>query len=91
MKAARLDIRLTETERDFFYRAFEVSGLSSFSEFVIQAIRKESDKVIKEHEQILISDRDKKKFFDALMNPPAPNEELKKAFLLHQEFEKNSK
>lgn len=91
MKAARLDIRLTEKERDIFYRAFEVSGFASFSEFVIQAVRKESDKVINEHEQILVSDRDKKKFFDALMNPPAPNEELKKAFILYQEFEENSK
>lgn len=91
MKAARLDIRLTEKERDIFYRAFAVSGFASFSEFVIQAIRKGSDKVINEHEQILVSDRDKKKFFDALMNPPGPNEELKKAFLLHQEFEKNSR
>lgn len=90
MKAARLDIRLTEKERDFFYRAFEISGLASFSEYVIQAVRKESDKVMKDHEQILVSERDKKKFFDALMNPPAPNDELKKAFLLHQEFEENS-
>ncbi len=90
MKAARLDIRLTEKERDFFYRAFEVSGLASFSEFVIQAVRKESNKVIEEHEQILVSERDKKKFFDALMNPTVPNEELKKAFILHEEFERNS-
>lgn len=91
MKAARLDIRLTEKERDFFYKAFEVSGFSSFSEFVLQALRKESDKVISKHEQILSSERDKKVFFDALMNPPAPNEALKKAFLLHKEFEKNAK
>lgn len=91
MKAARLDIRLSEKEKDFFFRAFEVSGLASFSEFVLQAVRKESDKVINDHERILTSDLDKKKFFDALMNPPAPNEELKKAFLLHKEFEEKSK
>ena len=91
MKAARLDIRLSEKEREFFYRAFEVSGFGSFSEFIIQAVRKESYKVITDYEQILVTDRDKKIFFDALMSPPAPNEELKKAFKLHQEFEKNSK
>jgi uncharacterized protein (DUF1778 family) len=91
MKAARLDIRLTESERDFFYKAFEFSGFSTFSEFVIQALRKESDQVISQRAQILASERDRKIFFEALMNPPAPTEALKNAFLLHKEFQKNAK
>jgi hypothetical protein len=42
-------------------------------------------------DQILSSERDKKIFFDALMNPLKPNENLRNAFRLHQEFIKNSR
>ncbi len=42
-------------------------------------------------DQILSSERDKKIFFDALMNPQKPNENLRNAFRLHQEFIKNSR
>jgi hypothetical protein len=41
--------------------------------------------------QILSSERDKKIFFDALMNSQKPNENLRNAFRLHQEFIKNSR
>jgi hypothetical protein len=41
-------------------------------------------------DQILSSENDRKIFFKSLLNPPIPNENLRKAFQLHEEFVKNS-
>lgn len=42
-------------------------------------------------DQFLSSERDKKIFFDALINPQKPTEYLRNAFQLHQEFIKKSR
>jgi uncharacterized protein (DUF1778 family) len=41
-------------------------------------------RTIAEHETLLLSDRDRAVFFDALVSPPAPSERLKRAFTEHK-------
>ncbi|MGB9114705.1 DUF1778 domain-containing protein [Bradyrhizobium sp.] len=39
---------------------------------------------IAEHETLVLSDRDRKAFFDALINPPEPSERLARALAEHK-------
>lgn len=40
--------------------------------------------MIAEHETLVLSDRDRKAFFDALVNPPEPSERLVRALAEHK-------
>ncbi|MCX7329637.1 MAG: DUF1778 domain-containing protein [Hyphomicrobiales bacterium] len=40
-------------------------------------------RTIAEHETLSLSERDRAAFFEALINPPAPNERLARAFAEH--------
>jgi uncharacterized protein (DUF1778 family) len=39
---------------------------------------------IAEHETLVLSDRDRKAFFDAMVHPPEPSERLARALAEHQ-------
>ena len=41
-------------------------------------------RTIAEHEMLVLSDRDRQAFFDALINPPEPSERLKRALADHK-------
>jgi hypothetical protein len=41
---------------------------------------------IAEHETLVLSDRDREAFFEALINPPEPSERLKQAMLEIRDF-----
>ncbi len=41
-------------------------------------------RTIAEHETLVLSDRDREAFFDALINPPEPSERLIRAFREHR-------
>jgi uncharacterized protein (DUF1778 family) len=43
-----------------------------------------AQRTIAEHETLVLSERDQAVFFDALINPPAPNERLCRAFAEHK-------
>ena len=75
-RAARFDTRLSFEEKDLFERAAELGGYRNLSDFIISASIKEADKIIESNERIIASNRDKKIFFNALINPAEPNENL---------------
>ena len=56
-----------------------LGGFRSLTEFIIQAVQEFANKIVEENQKMLASERDKSIFFDALMNSPSPNEELKRA------------
>ena len=41
-------------------------------------------RTIAEHETLVLSDRDREAFFDALVNPPEPSERLVRALAEHK-------
>lgn len=75
-RAARFDARLSFEQKDLFERAAELGGFKNLSDFIISASKKEAEKIIENSEKILASNRDKKIFFNALINPAEPNENL---------------
>lgn len=76
---ARFDTRLSKEQKKLFEYAASLEGFHSLSEFVILTVQEKAKKIIKEHNTLLASQRDKEIFFDALLNPKEPNNNLKAA------------
>jgi uncharacterized protein (DUF1778 family) len=77
----RIDVRISTEQKELFRRASVISGFKNLTEFVVHCVYKESKHLLKEENQILKSEEDKRIFFNALLNPPTPNAHLKKARL----------
>ncbi len=82
----RIDIRISKEQKELIKFASDLSGFKSLSEFIVHCVNKEANKIIVENNLILKSIADKKVFLEALMNPPAPNAQLKKALSNYNQF-----
>lgn len=78
-KDARFDLRLTKEQRDFFEYAATLGHFRTMTEFVIFSIQQSANQIVKEHNAILASQKDKEIFFKAILNPSKPNTALQKA------------
>ncbi len=78
-KTARFDTRWTREQKEFFEYASRLSGFRTLSEFVFSSVQERAKMIVKEHNMILASNRDKEIFFNALMNPQRPNKKLQRA------------
>ncbi len=73
---ARFDTRLPKEQKVFFERAARLGGYRSLTDFIIATVQEKAKEIIAEREQIIASKRDSEIFFDAILNPDHPNEEL---------------
>lgn len=84
-KNARFDTRLSKEQKEFFEHAATIGGFSNLSEFVIYSAQEQAKKIIENYNRILASKRDQAIFFDAIMNPPKPNNRLQEAASRYKE------
>lgn len=75
----RIDVRISKENKALIKYASELSGFKSLSEFIVFITKNEANRIIKENDSFLKTLEDKKLFIDTLLNPPAPNDALKKA------------
>lgn len=80
LNKTRFDARLSVEQKQFFEKAAVIGGFRSLSDFVISSAQEKAREIINDNEQILASEKDQKVFFDAVLNPPAPNKNLQSAF-----------
>lgn len=85
-EVTRLDLRIPRKQKDYFEQAFEIGGFRSLTDFLISAASEKAEAIMEKHNNWLSSEKDQKVFFNALMNPPAPNEKLKQAMKKHREI-----
>lgn len=52
----------------------------SVTDFCLTALTRATAETIAQHESLVLSERDRKAFFDALISPPRPNARLRRAF-----------
>jgi uncharacterized protein (DUF1778 family) len=76
---ARFDAKLSKEQKELFEYAASLGGFRTLTEFVIYSVQEKAKSIIKEHNSILASQRDKEIFFHALMYPNKPNEKLENA------------
>lgn len=75
----RIDVRISKEQKELIKHASSLRGFKSLSEFIVYCVNTEASKIIMDNERILKTIEDKKIFVDAILNPPAPGEGLKKA------------
>jgi uncharacterized protein (DUF1778 family) len=73
---ARFDTRLSKEQKQFFERAAVLGGYRSLTDFVLATVHDKAKEIIEENEMVLASEKDQAIFFDTLVNPPKPNNEL---------------
>ncbi len=73
----RLDLRVSSTEKETIARAAALSG-RTVSEFIRGTMLAAAKKEIREHEVIRLTNEGSRAFVVALMEPPDPNENLRR-------------
>jgi len=73
---ARFDTRLPLEQKQFFEKAAILGGYRNLTDFVIVTVQNKAKEIIEKSEQIIASQKDKEIFFNALINPPKPNDDL---------------
>jgi len=77
-KAERLEARITPAQKEILQHAAELEG-RSLTDFVVSSAQAAARRIIHEHEILLLSAKDREVFVNALLNPPAPNDKLRRA------------
>lgn len=78
MKSERIDLKVLPEDKKMLQLAAKYSG-QTLTEFLLRHAKMIATEVISEHERILASKEDEALFFEALRNPPKPNEKLRNA------------
>ena len=73
---ARFDTRLPLEQKQLFERAAILGGYRNLTDFVVVTVQSKAMEIIEERERIIASQKDKEIFFDSLLNPPKPNNDL---------------
>lgn len=76
--AERLEARISPAKKSVLKNAAKLSGLS-LTDFVINSAYEAAKRVIKEYDQLHLTEADRHIFIQAVLNPPKLNENLVKA------------
>ena len=79
-QSARLELRLSKEQKDHFEQMAELGGFKTLTDFMVHSANKEAKRIQKEKETILSTPADWKLFIETMLNPPAPNAALRRAF-----------
>lgn len=81
-RSERINLRLGESAKRRIERAASVEG-KTVSAFIVSSALEVAERTIDRHETIALGREDAMRFFDALANPPAPNDRLRAALEEH--------
>lgn len=83
-KTERISARVSENVYEILTKGAAMVG-STVNQFLVQSALERAQAVIEEQSIIRLSEESARRFFDAIENPPAPNEKLRAAFRAHEE------
>jgi uncharacterized protein (DUF1778 family) len=83
LREERLGFRVDEPTKALIERAAQLER-RKLTDFCMTALAEAARRTIAEHETLVLSERDRAVFFDTLVNPPASNERLQRAFAEHK-------
>jgi uncharacterized protein (DUF1778 family) len=78
-RATRLGFRVDSETKRLVQRAAALER-RSLTEYCLTALAQATRDTISRHESLVLSERDREVFFDALIRPPEPNAQLRRAF-----------
>ena len=82
-KDERIEARVTSETKAVFARAAALQG-RSVTDFMVQSTLEAAQRVIREHEYLDLTQRDRMAFAEAVLNPPPPSNRLKQAARRHR-------
>jgi uncharacterized protein (DUF1778 family) len=82
-RVERLGFRVDEHTKELIERAAHLEH-RKLTDYCLAALTEAARRTIAEHETLTLSERDRKAFFDTLINPPEPAERLKRAMAEHK-------
>src|SRR3954464_11471023 len=82
-RTARLEARISPEMLTVVKRAAEIQG-RSVSDFVVAAAQEAAQRTIEDTTIIRLSIEDQRAMMDTILNPPEPNEALRKAVDAHK-------
>ena len=72
-KQERLETRLSPEEKETIEMAAQIRG-TTVTDFVVTSAKEAAVRVIRENEVLVLGERSRRVFVDALLNPPRPNQ-----------------
>lgn len=84
-KTARLEVRMSSDIANLINRAVEISGLTKTG-FITSVLQQAAEKIVRDQEVLALSLEDQKRFADALIDPPEPNDAMRRAFSKRNEL-----
>lgn len=78
-RGARLGFRVDAETKRLVERAAALER-RSLTDFCLTALTQATQDTIMRHETMVLSERDREAFFDALIHPPRPSDRLRRAF-----------
>ena len=85
MALSRIDMRIDETVKAAAEKAAALKGMKSLTEYVVRLIEEDAERVIKDHEAIVLKDDVFDRFMRACEAADAPNEKLREAAVYTRE------
>lgn len=79
LKTERLEARISREQKKLFQRAADLQG-RSLTDFIVGSVQEAAVRAVQDMQVIRLSLRDSQIFAEALLNPPAPNAALRRAF-----------
>lgn len=74
----RIQLRASYEEKSLLKLASEAAGFRNLTTFIMNTMINESKRVLREQGDRTLSERDSEIILSSLINPPMPNERLKK-------------
>lgn len=78
LKKQRIDLRLNENDKHMIEEAAAMTN-QSISQFMVSTASERAAEVIDQHRRLLLNEESWNLVMDAITNPPAPNDRLKRA------------
>ena len=75
-KLERIDIRLTNLDKEMFKKAQQLSGDKSISSFIVRVVKQQAEKIVEKNNRIIASEEDRKVFFESVLGDHRPNQNL---------------
>lgn len=78
LKKQRIDLRLTEDDKNIIEEAAAMSN-QTVTQFLVSSACEHAAQVIEQHRRLILNEASWNQVMDAISNPPAPNERIKRA------------
>ena len=83
IRAERLGFRVDQETKALIERAANFER-RKVTEFCVTTLASAARRTIAEHETLVLSEEERRAFFDLLINPPQPSKRLARAFAEHK-------